>query len=210
LFHYSNKPVTVINIGGITNLSYINSNGNCLGFDTGPGNCLIDDWILMHKGRRYDDDGKWATSGNVIPSLLDELLSHENYQKTGPKGLDRNFDAITKGQYRQFKPEDVQATFLALTVQCIIDAISLNEIKTDEIIVCGGGVHNQGLMALLQMKFKGVNVCSTKDKGINPDYLEAMMFAWLGKLTITNQKLDLSQITGSKQTLIPGCIYPAN
>ena len=170
----------------------------------------MDDWILMHKERRYDDDGQWAASGRVIPALLDELLSHDYYKKKGPKSLDRSFYAITKEQYKQFKPEDVQATFLALTVQCIIDAIKLNRIKTNEIIVCGGGVHNKGIMISLQKQSEGVNVCSAKDKGVEPDYLEAMMFAWLGKLTVTNQKIDLSQITGSTDRLIAGCIYPFN
>lgn len=210
VFRSQEKNRAIINIGGISNVSLLaKDNSQMLGFDTGPGNGLLDSWIKKNKNQEYDQNGKWAASGKVDQQLLEKLLADPYFKKASPKSTGReyfNLDWLAKFLDQQ-KPEDIQATLTDLTAHTILEAIRNASWRDGEIVFCGGGTHNHYLMQRLTELGKEFTVMTTDDLGVPADWIEAMLFAWLAKQTMEHIKIDTRSVTGAKHPVILGGIY---
>lgn len=213
LFVNSDKPIAVVNVGGISNTTFLASNQPTQGWDVGPGNCLMDAWIFKHKEMPFDEDGLWAGQGEVIEQLLAQLLSDPFLALPSPKSIGKEYFSLSwleRFLKNEYKPVDVQATLVAFTAQAIARSILDNhQCATKRIYLCGGGTHNVQLHKNLRELLPGISVQSISDLGVSPDYLEAMMFAWFAAQTMNQVPLNLSSITGSKGDEILGAIYTA-
>ncbi len=201
--------LAVVNIGGIANITFINEVTK--GWDVGPGNCLMDAWIAHHQGKPYDDGGNWAKQGTVIQPLLDRLIADSFIQLAAPKSIGKEYFSLAwlnSFLQPEYTAVNVQRTLLKFTAQSIADAVLQSKQVIKELYLCGGGAHNIVLHQTISELLPGISVRSTAEKGINPDYLEAMLFAWLAAQTINNKAVDLREITGSKKPAILGAIYP--
>lgn len=211
LFSQADSDVALVNIGGIANVSLISPEHPTKGWDVGPGNCLMDGWIYRHLGKSYDENGAWSAQGTVIKSLLDHLLSDPFFALKAPKSIGKEYFSsswLENHLLQEYKPVDVQATLLALTAHAIAGAIVNNKKPLKQVYLCGGGTHNTQLRLLLAELLPETQVKSIGDAGFSPDYLEAMMFAWLAQQTMNAQPVDLSSITGSKKVALLGAVYP--
>ena len=205
----------IVNIGGIANITCLPANpeSDVVGFDTGPGNTFLDYWINQHQGLSQDDRGKWAASGRVIESLLNEMLTKEPYfDQLPPKST--GTDYFSPGwlkQYLQpeFSPPDVQATLLELTALTIAKGLTQLTIPPQECYICGGGVNNLLLMDRLKQVMPGCSVDSTEALGIDPEYVEALAFAWLARQSINHQTGNLPTVTRAEAGAVLGGFYPA-
>lgn len=204
----------IINIGGIANLTYLPTDGEIMGFDTGPGNTLMDAWIGQHHGFAYDANGDWAASGKVHPRLLDALLDHPFFTEHPPKSTGREVFNLTWllrviAQINEpIEPADVQATLLELTVQSLawcIDALQSG--SATELFVCGGGAYNRKLMEQLAKKLPYYTVDTTQKLSVAPEWVEAMAFAWLARQTMNQACGNLCSVTGAKKEAILGGVY---
>lgn len=212
VFAKENMPLAVVNIGGIANVSYLTQDKEVQGHDVGPGNCLLDRWIQQHLGLAYDAGGEWAATGHIIESLLASLLADPYFKLAAPKSLGKEYFSshwLEKHMQAQFSPNDVQATLLAFTVSTIADAIRQSPLQPKRIAICGGGVHNTKLLHALAKQLPDLQVESTSALGVDPDFMEAMMFAWLADQALKQNLLDLTGITGAKRLAILGAIYAA-
>ncbi|QZA79827.1 anhydro-N-acetylmuramic acid kinase [Deefgea piscis] len=200
----------VLNIGGIANLSWLGQNQAITGFDSGPGNVLMDLWIHQHLGVNYDADGAWAASGQILPDLLTRMLNEPFFALSAPKSTGRDlFHHAWLEQHllgRNDKPADVQATLCALSAYSMSQAI-LSQGRPDKVLVCGGGAHNQQLMRLLAQQLPGP-VSSTASVGVHPDWVEAFAFAWLAERCINGLSANLPAVTGAQGPRILGAIWP--
>jgi anhydro-N-acetylmuramic acid kinase len=202
----------IANIGGIANLTSLQHDGYVAGFDTGPGNVLLDGWAEKHLDRRMDEGGYWAQGGRVISSLLDRLMAHPFFARIPPKSTGRetfNLDWLARNLSGTEKPEDVQATLLALSAKTIADAVRDHCQAADEIYVCGGGAHNTALMNALGAELKPIPIHTTETLGIGPDWVEACAFAWLAYRAIHAESGNLPAVTGARGERVLGAIYPA-
>ena len=214
--HYESDQV-VLNIGGIANITLIpaDKTNSVSGYDTGPGNCLMDEVALQHLKLPYDRDGEWGASGHVHPGLLERMLNDPYFAKAAPKSTGREFfnlnwlNEILKS-FPNLAAQDIQATLRELTAQTICDAISNTMPTAKRVLVCGGGVHNSSLMKRLGELLVEQHVVSTAEENIDPDWVEAMAFAWLAKQTLENKTGNLPEVTGAQQSVILGAIYPAS
>ncbi len=206
----------IINIGGIANITLLPADADkpALGFDTGPGNTLLDYWIQKHLGNKYDNKGKWAASGQIVDELLQAMQSDEDYfSQKPPKSTGTEYfspDWINAFSANSLKPVDVQATLLELTATTIIRGIQQLDEVPDECYVCGGGVHNQQLMRRLQSLFPDTTINSTCKLQIDPDYVEAFAFAWLARQTINGQPGNLPSATNAREPAVLGAIFQGN
>lgn len=204
---------TILNIGGISNLTYLPTQGKVTGFDCGPGNLLMDAWCQRHTGDLYDKNGAWAANGQIIPALLEAMLAEPFFQQIPPKSTGRdlfNMDWLEGLLQPDFAPQDVQRTLLELSAQSIADAITRFCPDTTELYLCGGGVHNQALVEALCQRLPGVLIASTGALGIDADWVEAVAFAWLAKQALEGRPGNLPEVTGAKGPRVLGAIYLAN
>lgn len=211
IFSKVNDPVAVVNIGGIANVTFIVKNQMTAGWDVGPGNCLMDTWIYKNQGIFFDESGTWASKGEIIQPLLEHLLQDPFFRLGSPKSIGKEYFSLSwlqKHLQPNYKSIDVQATLLALTAHTIAETILNRSDEVKQLYLCGGGAHNTHLKKTLANLLPGIVVKSTADLGHSPDYLEAMMFAWLAAQTINRIPVDLTSITGSKGVAILGAIYP--
>jgi anhydro-N-acetylmuramic acid kinase len=212
------KPGTtrvVVNIGGIGNISVLHADGRVTGYDTGPGNVLMDGWIGRHQGKEYDADGAWGASGTVDAALLVALLEEAYFHQPAPKSTGRDLfhmewlDARLTG-FRSVGAADVQATVTMLTARSIADAILREGVAVDAVYVCGGGAYNGTLLGMLAAALGGtVPVESTAALGIAPNRVEALAFAWLGYRFNERQPGNMPAVTGAQGPRILGALYPA-
>jgi len=214
----SNKSRIVLNIGGIANISILDKQSSmAIGYDTGPGNCLMDLWHQLHTGEQYDKGGASARAGEILPELLVRFLEEDFFRKEGPKSTGRetfNLDYINSAiksvsNRKNFSPEDVQATLLELTVVSIasnIHALKPHTIK--DIYLCGGGSANIFLVEQLRKALDSCVVKSTADLGIDPDHVESCTFAWLAQQRISSRPVHLST-GGERKQLVLGALYQA-
>jgi len=215
IFHAHKKNRVIVNIGGMANITWLPAEGQTLGFDTGPGNVLMDSWIHSHSGASFDKDGAWAASGVVNQELLATLLSEDYFGLPAPKSTGResfNRQWLENNIAKLSTPlssADVQATLLELTAITIADSIYKLGNSAKEIYVCGGGAYNPLLMQRLQNLLHGDKVTSTVELGIDPQWIEAMAFAWLAQQTINHQPGNLREVTGAKREVILGGVYYA-
>ena len=213
-FQSASTDRVVLNVGGIANITVLNKDGTCLAFDTGPANVLMDYWIAKHQQKNYDKNGDWAASGKLIPPLLKLLLDQPYFSKAVPKSTGRElFNGLWLEEKlhklgQELSIADVQATLLRFTIDSIVDEIRKTSQPT-EVYVCGGGAHNSAFMAGLQARLRNCNVLSTAKLGIDPDWVEAIAFAWMAKQTSEGRSIDTTSFTGAKQATILGGIYKA-
>lgn len=203
----------IVNIGGISNITVLPRNDNpsehapsVIGFDCGPGNTLMDAWITQHKQQSYDADGALAASGKTNARLLANLLMDDYFQLTPPKstGFEYfNLAWLNKHIESDMECADVQSTLCDLTATSIIRAINQYAPDTDEIYICGGGVHNKELMSQLQ-KLTKYTVVTTEALGVHPDWVEAMAFAWLAYRNVHQQTGNLPSVTGAIKAVVLG------
>ncbi|MDY0970915.1 anhydro-N-acetylmuramic acid kinase [Siccibacter turicensis] len=204
----------VLNIGGIANLSLLIPHQPVRGFDTGPGNMLMDAWIWRQKGKPYDKDAGWAMQGKVTLPLLQQFLSDPYFAAPAPKSTGReyfNYGWLERqlAAFPGLAPEDVQATLTELTAVSISEQVLLNG-GCERLLVCGGGSRNPLLMARLAALLPGIEVSSTDEAGISGDDMEALAFAWLAYRTLSGLPGNLPSVTGATRSSVLGAIYPAN
>ena len=206
----------IVNVGGIANLTWLPAADNdvVLGFDTGPGNTLLDQWISRERGEQYDRDGAWAASGQVNTDLLGRLLADEYFAKQPPKSTGReHFHLAWLQQHLTANPvpppQDVQATLVELTALSVAQAMRLLPGKVEEIYVCGGGSHNRQLLARLRAQQPDIPIATTEALGLDPDWVEATAFAWLAHQTMSGLPGNLPSVTGAHRSVILGGIYLA-
>ena len=214
LFTTPGHHLAVLNVGGFSNLSLIEPDKPVSGFDCGPGNVLLDAWINLRQGLDYDRDGAWAATGQVHPALLASLLSDPFFASTGPKSTGREVFNLPWLQAHlarlpSITDADVQATLLELSARSIVDSLRQAQPQTDELLVCGGGVHNQTLMARLAQLLPQTRVDSTASHGVDPDWVEAMAFAWLARCCLEGISANRPSVTGARGLRVLGAIYPA-
>ncbi len=215
VFRKSGLNRVILNIGGIANVSMLPADPSLgvSGFDTGPGNGLMDDWCQMHLGQEMDVDSNWAHSGEPIDSLLTAMLNDEYFSMAPPKSSGRDYfnldwiQARIAETYLKPKPEDIQATLFELTRKNICDAINQYLSGVEEIYVCGGGAHNRRLMQSIQETLVGKVVTDTNNLGIDPDAVEAVTFAWLAKCRLEETQGNSPSVTGAKTNCILGGLY---
>ncbi|HMM25141.1 MAG TPA: anhydro-N-acetylmuramic acid kinase, partial [Pseudoxanthomonas mexicana] len=203
----------VLNLGGIANFTLLPVGGEVRGFDTGPANALMDAWCERHTGRAYDADGAFAASGQVDAALLARLLAEPWFALPPPKSTGREHFHLEWLQARMgetaLSPADVQATLLDLTARTVADALQMTQPDTRRVLVCGGGVRNAALMARLAAYLPQAIVESTAMHGLEPDYVEAMGFAWLARETLAGRPGNLPAVTGASGRRILGTVFPA-
>ncbi|MDH4909650.1 MULTISPECIES: anhydro-N-acetylmuramic acid kinase [Xanthomonas] len=203
----------VLNLGGIGNLTLIPRDGAVLGFDTGPANALLDSWCQHHHGTPFDAEGAFAASGRVDAVLLQALLADPWFALPPPKSTGReqfHLDwAVQAMGSARLDAADVQATLLELTAASVADALLRLQPTTRRVLVCGGGVRNPVLLARLAARLPGMVVESSARYGLDPDYLEAMGFAWLAAELLAGRAANLPAVTGAAGPRLLGAIYPA-
>jgi anhydro-N-acetylmuramic acid kinase len=197
----------VVNIGGMANITLLADGHIACGFDTGPGNVLMDEWIRHCRGAPFDADGQWAASGTVQPRLLERLLSDTYFALPPPKstGRERFHLPWLLPQLNSEAEADVQATLLALTVSSICDA--LLPMKPDRVLVCGGGAHNRALMAALQGRLGATPVLRSDDAGMPADWVEGAAFAWLAWARLEGVPGNATAVTGARAPAVLGALY---
>ncbi|MDD0973441.1 anhydro-N-acetylmuramic acid kinase [Pseudomonas fontis] len=214
LFEAQGERLAVLNVGGFSNLSLIERDTPVSGFDCGPGNVLLDAWISEKQGHGYDANGAWAASGQVVPGLLNSLMSDPFFAGTGPKSTGREvFNLPWLMQHLSKQPtlpdQDVQATLLEVTALSIVSSLQAAQQKTQALLVCGGGAHNGTLMKRLAELLPNARVSSTAVCGVDPDWVEAMAFAWLAHCCLEGIAGNRPSVTGAQGLRILGAIYPA-
>lgn len=214
----SDTPRAVLNLGGIANVTLLAPGKPILGFDTGPANMLMDDWCRRHTGQDYDADGAFAAAGNVDDNILNYLIASEPWlSKAPPKSTGRDlFNAgwldarlnAWAGYCKQLQPQDIQATLQRFTAQTVANAVQAIAPDTKEVLVCGGGARNGGLMRDLVLCLQRP-VHATDDYGVPAQWVEALAFAWLAHAHMEGLPAGLPEVTGAKGPRILGALYPA-
>ncbi len=206
----------VLNLGGIANITVLPGDANApvRGYDTGPANTLLDAWAVRHLGHAYDDQGRWATSGQVHPTLLAKLLDDAYFERPPPKSTGPEYFNLAwllraqNGIDPTPAAVDVQATLCELTARSIAAAVANHAPTTQRVLVCGGGISNHALMARIRSLLAPRAVTSTLDYGIDPQWVEATAFAWLAKQTLEGKPGNLPNVTGARHAVVLGAIYP--
>jgi len=212
VFRHERRQRVILNIGGIANITVLATDPAVpvVGFDTGPGNSLMDAWMERHQGPRYDQDGQWAASGTPIPELVTKLLTDPYFALNPPKSTGREYfhlDWLQRYLDQTYSPVDIQASLCALTAQSIGRAIERYAGQAEEVLVCGGGVHNRQLMSELGRQLAPRRVASTMEAGVEPDWVEAICFAWLARQTLNHTPGNLPSVTGATHPVVLGGVY---
>ena len=203
----------VINIGGIANISLLVPDEAVRGYDTGPGNLLMDAWIAKHQGKAFDDAGSWARQGRLHQGLFDALRSENYFIRPAPKSTGRelfNLDWLEARLQALGEPiaaVDVQRSLLELTAWSIARACEDTGIR--KLWVCGGGAKNTFLMEAMRSRMD-FSVLSTEALNIHPLQVEACAFAWLGYRFLNRLSSNLPEVTGSRRTKVLGALWPAS
>ncbi len=217
VFTDHNHNRVILNIGGIANLTYLPSSTteNVVGFDTGPGNTLLDSWCKLHTGKSYDKDGAWAAQGKHDPELLEILMSHPFIHQQAPKSSGRETFNLSWLQTQLEKlsappsVQSVQATLVLFTCRSI--AININQLKSvQQVFVCGGGARNDFLMECLENELFDCELHTTDELGIGADAVEAVAFAWLAYAHLNNIEGNIPAVTGAQRPAVLGGMYRAN
>jgi len=216
LFSSKDHTVCILNIGGFANVTILHADdGHISGFDTGPGNSLMDTWAQSKLGTDFDESGNWAESGHVSETLLAVMLQDSFFTQPAPKSTGfEHFDAawieacLAASGEVAIANEDLQATLAELSARTIADAILGAADDVAEILVCGGGVHNGYLMQRLRNHLPGIRLNSTENRGLHPDWVEAAAFAWLAKRYLEGKPGNVPAVTGASRSATLGALYP--
>lgn len=200
----------IVNIGGIANVTVITADGAVSGWDTGPGNTLLDAWIARHQHRPFDNEGEWSAAGTLIEPLLARLLEAPYFERPHPKSTGPelfHLEWLTTHLEGSEAPVDVQRTLLELTVESIAQALS-NGLPA-VVRICGGGARNRFMLQRLIARLPDCEVTTTADAGVDPAWVEAWAFAWLAEQTLAGSPGNVPAVTGAKGQRVLGGIYPA-
>ena len=202
----------IVNLGGMANLTDLPRSGPVTGFDTGPGNVLLDAWTRLHFGRDFDRGGRIAARGKPVARLLKALLADPYFRRPPPKSTGR--DRFNPRWLRRFAPgrldpEDVQATLAEFTARSIGNAVERHCVGAEEVYLCGGGVRNADLVSRIRRAMPGIDIASTERLGIHPDWVEAAAFAWLAQRALKQKPGSIPGVTGAEAERVLGAIYPA-
>ncbi|MDR7100363.1 anhydro-N-acetylmuramic acid kinase [Lysobacter niabensis] len=212
LLHSADEDRAVLNLGGIANFTLLPRTGEVRGFDTGPANALMDAWCARHTGQAFDADGAFAAQGASNAPLLQRLLDEPWFALAPPKSTGREVFHLDWVQARlcgDESPADVQATLLELTAVSVAEALRAQQPGTRRVLVCGGGVHNARLLQRLAANLPEVSVESSAVYGVDPDFVEAMGFAWLARQALAQRSGNLPSVTGARGPRVLGVVYPA-
>lgn len=215
IFRDDKENRAILNLGGIANITLLPSDHQkpVSGFDTGPGNTLLDTWIRLHLNSQYDDAGSWAASGRSYQPLLHAMLNDPYLRLAPPKSTGPEYfnlawlDGILS-RFSALNPRDVQATLVSFTATTIAQAIEREAAGCNRVIACGGGVHNQELMRQLRGQLKDIQLDISSAHGIDPDQVEATAFAWLARQTLLGLPGNIPEVTGASGPRILGGIFP--
>lgn len=212
VFRDAARARAVVNIGGIANITSLAPGRKAVGFDCGPGNMLLDEWACRHLGAHFDENGRWASSGNVDAALLRRFLDEPFLCAPAPKSTGRElFHAAWLEQRLPagIAPADVQSTLAEFTARAIIEAIDRFCPGTEEIYLCGGGARNADLVSRIARLAGTRRVATTDALGVPAMQVEALAFAWLAMKCVRREAVDLAAATGARGPRILGAIYPA-
>lgn len=216
VFGRADATVTVLNLGGIANLSVLPHEHGLpvLGFDCGPGNALMDAWCQQHTGQAFDAGGVWAASGQPIAPLLASLLDEPYFSQPLPKSTGRDLFSLAwlAGKLAPFvadRPEDIQNTLTEFTASACAAGINSYGSESKELIVCGGGAFNHFLLQRLQARLPFLRVDTSDLHGLPPLQVEATAFAWLARQMLARQPGNLPGVTGAAGLRVLGALYPA-
>ncbi len=211
LFGSTDRNRVVLNVGGIANITILRAGDYPVtGFDTGPGNTLLDRWTAMYRQDPFDRGGAWASEGTVIDDLLGTLLSYDYFRRQPPKstGLEEfNLEWLAVHDTADYDSTDVQATLCELTARTVADDVKRYAPATEELFVCGGGAHNDELLRRLARNLPETKVDTTAVAGLDPDWVEAAAFAWLAMRRMKNQAGNLPSVTGASRKIMLGAIH---
>jgi anhydro-N-acetylmuramic acid kinase len=212
VFASARQSRAIVNIGGIANITHLPARGAPTGFDCGPGNVLMDGWIMAHRQQPYDAGGRWAASGRVLPELAGRLLAHGFFARLPPKSTGRETfnlqwlrGALSGGE----DPADVQATLCELTAAGIARALDSHCTNAAEVFLCGGGARNDTLRSRLSALLPQRRIDVTDSIGIAAEAVEAAAFAWLASRTLSREPGNLPEVTGARGPRVLGAVYPA-
>lgn len=214
-FGAANETRAVVNLGGIANLTVLAAGHAVAGFDTGPGNCLLDQHIYKVRGDDFDAQGAWSATGQPDAELLEHLLTDEYFKAGAPKSTGPEYFNLEWLAAKQrvggtaVRDAALQATLASLTAQSVATAIRANAPDTRLVLLCGGGVHNTDLVGHLGQCMPGIQISSTDLLGVDPDYVEGAAFAWLACQTLHGRQGNVPAATGASAGTILGAIYPA-
>lgn len=213
-FRTEGRTRAIVNIGGIANLTRLpGAPGEPVtGFDTGPGNTLLDAWARSHLGKDFDHEGRWARTGSVSVRLLAALLADPYFDRPPPKSTGREYFNLrwldrTLSRHGGLAPQDVQATLCRLTAESIGRAVERHAAPIDEVYLCGGGVHNSVLVDALRAALAPRPVETTAALGVAPDWVEAAAFAWLAHCTLEGRPGNVPSVTGARRPVVLGAIW---
>lgn len=212
LLFKSQNNAALLNLGGIANVTILPAeNESLIGFDTGPANTLLNHWCLQHLDKSYDENGEWGASGRFNSELLESLLSEPYFAKPAPKSTGKELFNLTwldkkLADFKVMEPKDVQATLHHLSARTVADQVNRYE-GLQKVFVCGGGAHNGFLMRLLREYCPTVEVLSVTELGHDPDYIEAMAFAWLAFCRIHGVVANDVSVTGAQAEKVLGAWY---
>jgi len=212
IFRSEREDRVILNLGGIANITILTAGSVVSGFDTGPANRLLDAWIARHLDRTYDDGGAWAGSGRCDAALLDELLMEPYLALPPPKSTGRELFNLAWLERRLgsriLRPEDVQATLLEYSAATVA-----NEVRrcapAASVYACGGGARNAALLGALARRLAPSRVATTQALGLDPDYVEAIAFAWFASRTLAGAPSSAGSVTGARGARVLGGIYKA-
>ncbi|HUL97187.1 MAG TPA: anhydro-N-acetylmuramic acid kinase [Usitatibacter sp.] len=212
VFRHAAKSRAVVNIGGISNVTWLPPGRRTVGFDCGPGNVLLDGWAKRHLGSRYDEDGRWAAGGHTDAALLARLLEEPFLAAAPPKSTGRELFRLEWLEERlpsDYAPADIQATLTDFTAHAIVDSIERFCGSADEIYLAGGGARNPALVGRIEALARGRPVEPTDALGVPTAHVESMAFAWLAMKCVRREPIDLTAATGAREPRILGAIYAA-
>ncbi|HWH41952.1 MAG TPA: anhydro-N-acetylmuramic acid kinase [Usitatibacter sp.] len=212
VFRDGRKSRAVVNIGGISNVTWLPAARATVGFDCGPGNVLLDGWARRHIGTHFDENGAWASRGRTDTALLERLLDEPFLKSPPPKSTGRELfrldwleDRLSPG----ITPADVQSTLTDFTAHAIVGAIDRFCGDTEEIYLAGGGARNGALVSRITALAQGRPVAPTDVLGVPTQHVESMAFAWLAMKCVRREPVDLTAATGARAPRVLGAIYPA-
>lgn len=215
VFRSETEDLGILNIGGIANLTVLPADPSkpVTGFDTGPGNNMMDAWIAKIHGESFDKNGEFARSGKVNSNLLKHFFDENYFALAPPKSTgfeEFNLDWLN-AKLKNLASEnlsdaDIQASLCELSARTISEAVKQYAVTIDRLLVCGGGVNNIYLMEKIQQFLPNCKVESSENYGVHPDWVEAMAFAWLARQNIQNLPGNVPSVTGAKKAVILGCV----
>ena len=208
LFRPARGKRVVLNLGGIANISILDADGGVTGFDTGPANCLLDAWARLQLGRAFDEGGHWAAGGRADDALLHDLLRDPWFARPAPKSTGTEYFNLEWLQRflggQAMDARDVQATLVELTAVSVADAV--RPCNPSDVLLCGGGSHNGCLVARLAAHLQGTRLGTTAECGLDPDWVEAVLFAWLARERLAGRLQHTSAITGAREPVLLGSV----